>query len=175
MLRNRISLLTGLLGLGALSYFYYTKDVHDFQETERLLTNSAIKQEVERKTELTPYSVSFVIDIAKIATPQLITEKMYSSWIIWPEKILLKLFMSDYQPLSLREGTLIYGMFKVEVSNSDNVILSWKMGNLAGLHVFSIVDNKAKFATLFWTHGSINRVLQAFHIVYSKLLLASVI
>lgn len=153
-------------------YKEYTKGIEVTQNDE---IKSNLLSLIRKKTNLTPMCISYTItamnDVDLTSTNLVLS--MFSSWSMIPEKMLLWLTLPEYQNLSVDEGKLIYGMFKVEKSSSDEVILSWKMLNLEGIHVYYTNKNFYKFQTIFWYNEKPPFILFVFHDIYSKILLAS--
>lgn len=155
-----------------LGYKEYTKGIEIIQNDE---IKSNILSLIHKKTKLTPKSTSYTTttkDDVNLTSQNLVLS-MFSSLSMIPEKMILWLMLPEYQKLSLDKGDLIYGVFKVEESNSDEVILSWKLLNLEGIHVFYTNNNFYKFQTIFWYNEKPPTLLFVFHDIYSKILLAS--
>lgn len=162
------------IGVGINSgYKNYTKNV-------TLTTKDELEPEImkiiEKKTSLEPRFISYSMPISvQNATPKLIAESMFSSWVMAPEQLILWLLLREYKPLPMDEGKLIFGIFKVEVDNPEKVVLHWNLGGLAGLHVFSVIKNVAIFDTVFWYTKKPPSLLFNFHNVYSETLLAAAV
>ena len=108
-------------------------------------------------------------------TPSAVMTSMFSSWAIAPEKIILKLVVAEYMPLSDEDDTKIFGMFDVKENDQHYCILHWKLATLEGLHVFSVAESTAIFETVFWSKKPLSKPFLLFHDLYSQILLAAAV
>lgn len=169
-------LSVAIFGIGVginVVYKNYTKSV-------TLATKDELEPElielIKKKTSLNPMCTSYSMPVnVHNATPKLIAESMFSSWVIAPEQFILWLLLRSYKPLPITEGKSVFGMFKVEVDNPEKVVLHWELGGLAGLHVFLVKNNVAVFDTIFWYAKDPPSLLLNFHDVYSETLLAAAV
>lgn len=174
--RKNIAISALILGIGGVTV--YKQYINDVALTSKPKIKPEIRDLIKKKTSLEPCSISYSIPTQNLhTTPQSLVKNMYSSWVMIPEKFLLWMTIPEYEPLTtVDEGKFIYGMFKVEASNPQAVILHWELMGMAGFHVFSITKEKtANFETIFWMENQPSYLLSKFHDIYSKLLIKAAV
>ncbi|ODQ71480.1 hypothetical protein LIPSTDRAFT_73173 [Lipomyces starkeyi NRRL Y-11557] len=179
-----------LLSLSGLCIHQYTSPIR--QDTPRPLAQLVAKQIESFNTNRSPVDWTYLsmrcskssFTAKPVPTAKSAMLAMFNSWVIAPERIFARLFISSYAPATAKVGESSFGIFDTVYSDSDDVILHWRVRNtLEGLHVIRAIDQGEdvvfQFDTVFWDPvcqvQPANAVSLYFHTVYAKMLLRAAV
>lgn len=169
-----MSRIIGVVGiLGVVSSYYYITGVGTRYADP--FSDAKVASLIKSRTDLIPTSMVFTKTNAKPINSIQLTESLFKSWVFLPEKYIFKLFLKNFNDYKLVKDYYIYGIFKVEETNPNKVILSWDFFNLSGIHILSTTNENSKFETIFWANGSVIPGLLWFHRRYSEFLLTAAV
>ncbi|KAJ8098161.1 hypothetical protein POJ06DRAFT_200531 [Lipomyces tetrasporus] len=109
---------------------------------------------------------------------------IFNSWVMSPERNVVKLFSSAYEPVTAKVGESSLGLFETVHADDNEVILHWKVHNkLEGLHIIRAIDHghdevAYQLDSVFWNPWNpVGKVPPAgpfstfAHTVYAKMML----
>ncbi|KAK9350628.1 hypothetical protein V1523DRAFT_419212 [Lipomyces doorenjongii] len=179
-----------LLSLSGLYIYQYTSPIR--QDPSRPLAQLVAKQIETFNTNRNLVDWTYLslrrsksdFTATQVPTAKSVMLAMFNSWVMAPERTFARLFTSSYSPATATVGESSFGLFDTVYSDSDNVILYWRMRNtLEGLHVIRAIDQGEdvvfQFDTVFWNPvrqvPPANAFSNYIHTVYAKMLLRAAV